>query len=377
MNAIRTPRFVAAAAVASLFLSSSLAGCSGSSSALSPSQTIPAAPATQQSATRTADAWRSSLVRSGLPSAGCFKASYPSMKWERIACDTPPHLLYPVPRGTRRAHATNIGDGNDYTANTTTAMSTAIGSFPKVTGVTSVKSTPNPSFGNDCECGSNSYTLQLNSSFFSTAACGTASNCAGWEQFVYENPTGSSKGSLFIQDWLIPANLTGSVKCPRGKGWEAADGGCVQNSPYSVSIANQSIANLSKLSETGTAASSGDSVYLTVGTTVYGMKNVQSDGITDLAANWKGAEFNVVGNAGGSVAVFNAGSTIEVGLQTDTGNTTAPSCVADSGTTGESANLSFVAAPTSPAEQQYPSILFTESNVSGGGTASCDAIPAI
>jgi hypothetical protein len=377
VNGLRTPKFAAVVAVAAFLISGSLAGCSGASSGMSSPQALPAAPAAQQGPERTADAWRSSIEHGGLPGAGCFKASYPSMKWERIACATPPHLLYPVPRGSsRRAHAT-VGDGNDYTANTSTAISSAIGSFPKVTGVTSVKSTPNPAFGNDCECGNNSYTLQLNSSFFSSAACNGESNCDGWEQFVYENPTGSSKGSLFIQDWLIPANLTGSIKCPRGKGWESADGGCVQNSASSVSIPNQSIANLAKLVETGDAASSGDSVFLAVGTTVYGLKNIQSDGITDLAANWKGAEFNVVGNAGGSIAEFNSGSTIEVGLQTDTGNTTAPTCKADSGTTGESSNLSFVAAPSGPAEQTYPSILFTESNVSGGGTASCDAIPAI
>lgn len=379
MNFFRVPKVAyAAAAVAALLVPGAFAGCSGTSSALSPSQSLPETSMTQPAGTGTADAaWRRSVMHVPLPSAGCFKATYPSTTWERIACSKPPHLLYPVPRNASRAHATNIGDGNDYTANTSSVMSEAIGSFPTVTGVTSVKSTPNPSFGNDCECGANSYTLQLNSSFFSTAACGSTSNCAGWEQFVYENPTGSSKGSLFIQDWLIPANLSGSIKCPKGKGWESADGGCVQNSPSSVSIPNQNITGLSKLTETGEAASSGDSVYLAVGSTVYGMKNVQSDGITDLAANWKGAEFNVVGNAGGSVADFNSGSTISVNLQTDTGSTTAPTCKADSGTTGESANLSFVAAPSSPTKLTYPSIEFTESNASGGGTASCDAIAAI
>jgi hypothetical protein len=271
---------------------------------------------------------------------------------------------------------TDVGDGNDYTANTSSVMSEAVGSFPSVTGVTSVTSTPNPSFGDSCECGKNSYTLQLNSSFFSSAACKGESNCDGWEQFVYENPTGSSKGSLFIQDWLIPANLTGSIKCPKGGGWESADGGCVQNSPNSVSIPNVAIANLGELTETGEASSSGDSIYLAVGSTVYGMKNVQSGAITDLYANWKGAEFNVVGNAGGSIAEFNSGSSITVSLQTDTGNTAAPACTGDSGTTGESSNLSFVAAPSNPTKLTYPSILFKESNVSGGGTASCDAVAA-
>jgi hypothetical protein len=361
-------------AFAGVLLAGALAGCSGATSALSPSPAIPSAPAAQQI---TYTAWSNSLLRVALPSAGCFKASYPSMEWSRVGCSTPPRLLYPLPITGRRAH-TNVGDGNDYTIQTGShIMSSAIGSFPTVTGVTSVKSTPNPAFGDDCECGADSYTLQLNSSFFSSAACNGESNCAAWEQFVYENPPGSSEGQLFIQDWLIPANLSGSIKCPRGKGWESADGGCVQNSPYAVNIPNQSVTNLGKLVETGDAASSGDSVYLAVGTTVYGMKNVQSGAITDLYANWKGAEFNIVGNAGGSIAEFNSGSTITVGLEGDDAVTTAPTCEADSGTTGESSNLSFVSAPTNPAEETYPSILFTESNASGGGSASCDALAAL
>jgi hypothetical protein len=322
------------------------------------------------------NAWVHSLTRTPLPGAGCYKASFPSMAWSRIACSTPPHLLYPVPRGHHHGIQPNtVGDGNDYTANTApNVMSSAIGSFPAVTGVTSVKSVENPAFGAGGDNGTNSYTLQLNSSFFSTAACNGESNCAGWEQFVYENPPGTSKASLFIQDWLIPANLSGSIKCPKSKGWESADGGCVQNSASSVSIPNQSITKLGSMVETGDAASSGDSVYLAVGSTMYGMK-VQSDSITDLAANWTGAEFNVIGNAGGDVADFNSGSSITVRLETNTGKTTAPSCPANSGTTGESNNLNFGAAPSNPTELSYPSIEFTMSS-SASGTASCDAIPA-
>ncbi len=313
----------------------------------------------------------------GLPGTGCFKADYPASRWARVACAKPPNLLYPLPRHARRAH-TNVGDGNDYTVQTgAQKISEAVGSFPAVTGVTKVKSTPNPAFGNSCNCGPNAYTLQLNSSFFSTAACNGESNCAGWEQFVFENPPGASQGELFIQDWLIPANLSGSISCPKHKGWTAADGGCVQNSKYAVLIPNKKITALGGMVETGMAASTGDSVYLSVGGTQYGMKNVQGDGITDLSTNWTGAEFNVVGNAGGSVAIFNKGSTITANLQADDGVTTAPTCEGNSGTTGESANLRFVAAPAGPASQTYPSIEFTESNASGGGSASCDAIVAI
>jgi hypothetical protein len=262
-----------------------------------------------------------------------------------------------------------VGDGLDFTADTNpNLISTAVGAFPKVKGVTSVHSE-----GCCGEQGLNSYTLQLNSYFFQTAACGTIQNCAGWEQFVFENPPGSSEAALFIQDWLVPTEGSSLSGCPPGKGWEYVGFGCVQNSPSAVYIPNVSITDLNQLIETGTAASKGDSVYLSVGGTEYGMKNVQSDGITDLAAHWEGAEFNVIGNAGGDVANFNSGSKITVSLQADDGVTTKPTCPADTGTTGESNNLYFEKAPKKPAKLQYPSIEFTMSSQSGG-KASCDAV---
>lgn len=360
-------------AVASL----AFANCSGSN-AVTPTHLLPNAPSATQAAVRGPLAeWRVSMQHAGLPAAGCFKAEYPATHWTRIACGKPPNLLYPVPRHARRAH-TNVGNGNDYTVQTGAHKITeAVGSFPAVSGVTKVHSTPNPAFGFACNCGPNSYTLQLNSSFFSTAACNGEANCAGWSQFVYENPPGTSKGELFIQDWLLPANLSGSIKCPKGAHWQSANGACVQNSPFAVLIPNQKITALGTMVETGQAASTGDSVFLSIGATQYGMKNVQSDGITDLSTNWTGAEFNVVGNAGGSVAVFNSGSTITVNVQADDGVLTAPTCKAKSGTTGESANLKFVAAPAGPPAQTFPSIEFKESNASGLGSASCDAIAAI
>jgi hypothetical protein len=261
-----------------------------------------------------------------------------------------------------------VGNGLDFTADTDpNLISTAIGAFPKVKGVTSVRSV-----GCCGEQGLDSYTLQLNSYFFQTSACGNIQNCVGWEQFVFENPPGSSQASLFIQDWLV--GTAGSLSgCPPGKGWEYVGIGCVQNSPYGVNIPNVSITDLRQLIETGTASSSGDSIYLSVGSTAYGMQDVQSDGITDLAAHWEGAEFNVIGNAGGDVADFNAGSKISVSLQTDTGLRTKPTCPADSGTTGESNNLFFVRAPRKPAKFQYPSIEFTMSSNSNG-EASCDTV---
>lgn len=126
--------------------------------------------------------WHRSLARNPLPGSGCFQATYPSTQWKRIACSTPPHLLYPVPasRIAREALAQNVGNGADFTANTSpNLMSTGVGAFPQVTGVTRVKSVENPLFGCCGDNGVDSYTLQLNSYFFSTTACGNIQNCAG------------------------------------------------------------------------------------------------------------------------------------------------------------------------------------------------------
>jgi hypothetical protein len=358
-NTLSFPRLTSIALFAAV-----LAACS------SPTQSLPSGGALTNSAGKAGgsfDSWHRALTQNRLPSAGCFEATYPSIAWTRIACSTPPRIWFPVPPSRRQIRPQNVGDGLDFTADTSPKLiSTAIGAFPNVKGVTSVQS-------EGC-CGIqglNSYSLQLNSYFFTTSACGNIPNCAGWEQFVYSNPP-SSDGELFIQDWLVATE--GSLSgCPPSEGWEYVGIGCVQNSPYGVTIPNVSITDLGKVIETGAAASSGDSIYLSVGKKEYGMQNVQGDGITDLSQHWEGAEFNVIGNAGGDIADFNSGSKITVSLQTDIGAKKKPTCPADSGTTGESNNLSFVAAPKKPAKLQYPSIEFSMSSKTGG-TASCDTV---
>ncbi|MFY9663091.1 MAG: hypothetical protein WAL67_07230 [Candidatus Cybelea sp.] len=363
---------------ASAILFGALTACSSSPQSFTPAG-VAANPATNESFSQgsATELWRRALARNPLPGAGCFQTSYPSSEWKRVACSTPPHLLYPLPKSrlAEQALAQNVGDGADFTADTKPhRISTSIGEFPRVTGVKRVESVTNPIFGCCGLNGPNSYSLQLNSYFFSTAACGNIQRCVGWEQFIFENPPGASKGALFIQDWLIPTGSRGLGGCPIGKGWEYADGGCVRNSPFGVNIPNVSITKLGKLTEIGKASSSGDSIYLSVGDTEYGMKNIQGDGITDLSAHWDGAEFNVIGNGGGDIAVFNKGSTITVSLETKTGLRTAPACPAKSGTTGESNNLKFIAAPAKPPAAPYPSIAFTMTNADRGGKPSCDEV---
>jgi hypothetical protein len=189
---------------------------------------------------------------------------------------------------------------------------------------------------------------------------------------VYENPPGTGSGALFIQDWLVPTTESGFSSCP-GQGWQNTGFGCVQNSPGGVYIPNVNVTDLADVIETGEAASSGDSVYMSVGTTEYGMKNVQSDGITDLSQHWQGSEFNIIGNAGGDVANFNAGAKIEVNIQGDSGVNAKPTCPANSGTTGETNNLFFTKAPEKHPKVQFPSVYF-EMASKAGKTASCVAV---
>ena len=316
------------------------------------------------------DSWRFALTQNELPGAGCFKAVYPSTQWHRIDCSAPPHHWYPVPPSLRKGMPPVVGRGLDFTADTEpNLISKAIGAFPQVKGVQRVRS-----IGCCGVQGLNSYTLQLNSDFFPTNACGSIAYCGGWEQFVFENPPRAMKGFLFIEDWLVPMPIgRGSLSgCPPSAGWEYVGIGCVQNS-QAVRIPNVPIKDLSRLIETGKAALSGDSIYLSVGDTEYGMRRIQSDGIVDLAAHWDGAEFNVVGDAGGDVAKFNAGSKITVSLQTDTGLKKKPTCLPNTGTTGETNNLYFVKAPEDPPRLRYPSIEFTMTT-RNSGNASCDAV---
>ncbi len=329
-------------------------------------------------------AWRRAAIQTALPGTGCYQATYPSYAWTAVACSRPPNILYPLRHSAlvraEAASGQNVGNGADFTADVKPrTMSESIGSFPVVTGVTSVKSVPNPIFppgGGDN--GVNSYTLQLNSYFFASTSCGTIKNCLAWEQFVFENPPGTAGGFLFIQDWLVPTVAGGLSGCPPNKGWTFVDGGCVQNSPLALQFTSSiSIKNLSRLEVTGFAGTTSDSIFLSLGSTVFRANNIQSDAITHLRGHWSGSEFNVIGNGGGDILDFNAGSTVEVRLEAATGVITAPTCPVNTGTTGESNNLNFVHAPASPTKLALPSILFTMSNRTGLGTRSCDAVAAI
>jgi hypothetical protein len=305
-------------------------------------------------------AWHGDMVKLRTPARGCFTAAFPRVAWRKVACVAPPEQPY-GPAFGHRPFA--VGNGNDFSAEVaaTTTMSAAEGSFESISGVTSETG---PVGGG--AAAADSYSLQLNTSFFTTPACAPSPNlaCKGWEQFIYS----SNNQAIFIQYWLIRYNTT----CPAG--WASfsfpgsSDIYCFRNGAGAATVAKQPITNLANLKLAAAANAAGnDTVKMFVGATSAIASNAGS--MLSLGSAWKGAEFIIVGDCCGSQASFNAGSTISVRTTVHNGTKLAPTCV-KSGFTGETNNLDLVGTPavgTGPS----PAIVSKQSNVPGGTMASC------
>ncbi|WP_199100641.1 hypothetical protein [Dyella sp. ASV21] len=300
--------------------------------------------------------WRHDIARTPTPSEGCFQANYPSTVWHQTACKEAIPRVAPVPRWRKLGAAQNAGNGNDYTLQSSSLITQTVGTFPVVTGVTSETGVGVASYGGGGILGANEYSLQINSSFDSTtSACKGHSGCTVWQQFVYA-PDYSVQGeaAVFMQYWLIGY---GGTRCPSGFGSDGA-GDCYKNSA-AATAPDVPATQLGNVKLTGTVSSGGnDTVVFTNGTTAYSSSG--KDSVLYLAQVWNVSEFNVVGNAGGSEAQFNSGSSITVNVAVNNGSTAAPSCVANSGSTGESNNLNLGSCTASGGST--PSIRFTESN---------------
>jgi hypothetical protein len=302
------------------------------------------------------EAWRGDIAQIATPSEGCFHASYPSIVWQQIACSSVPARAMPLPHYYLFGAQETAGNGNDYTIQTGSHLITsAVGTFPTVK-VTSEKGVGVAAYGDGGILGANEYSVQLNTQFTSTtAACKSHSGCTVWQQWVYATDyQEQGKGAIFMQDWLIGY---GGTTCPSGFGSDG-EGDCYKNSNAALPP-DISPTALASLKLTATAASGGnDTAVVTYDGEAYSTS--QKDSTLDIAKVWNTGEFNVVGNAGGSEADFNTGASIKVNLAVSDGSTSAPSCVADSGTTGESNNLNL--SSCTAAGGSNPSISFTESN---------------
>jgi hypothetical protein len=298
--------------------------------------------------------WRDTMLRLATPHEGCFKASYPDTVWHATTCWTISQHDHPLARTLSGKQPETVGNGNDYTLSAPDLISSATGSFPAVSGVTTETGTGVLGYDDAGILGANEYSLQLNTGSTShTAACGSVSGCTVWQQFVYA-PDYETKGSaaVFIQYWLLAYGST----CPSG--WTTdGDSDCYKNSGY-VAAPDVVITSLASLKLAGTAKSGGnDTETFTDGTTAYNV--TASDSVLDIASVWKQAEFNVFGNGGGSQAVFNTKSSVTAKLAATYGSTTAPTCVTGSGTTAETNNL--ILQSCTAAGGTAPDIQFVES----------------
>jgi hypothetical protein len=242
-----------------------------------------------------------------------------------------------------------VGNGNDFSAEVSGTTSWAEGSFPKVTNVTS-----------ETDGSVNNYALQLNTNMFSGASlCSGASspaNCQGWQQFIY------APGTAFMQYWLI--NYVNA--CPSG--WMTYGPDCFKNS-NGVSVPSEPVTNLANLTLIGQAGSS-DTVFMSTGTgTLYA---VSAGTVVNLNSHWQSAEFNVVGNANASEAVFNSGASIVVQTLTNSvvPTNSAPTCQS-AGFTAETNNLNLTPGSCCPVGGTSPGIQFMESNATGATAQSC------
>jgi len=282
-------------------------------------------------------AWRDTIARTPVPQEGCFTAAYPTLAWQQVACRAAPSRPY-VPRNGRAGFT--VGDGNDYSAVVAGLISTTVGTFPTITGLKKEKGAGV----------ANAYSLQINSQFFASPTCSGAANpskCLGWEQFVY-----STTGAAFMQYWLIDYNTT----CPSG-GWMRYSSDCYRNSA-AVGVPAEPIKQLGSLKLSGTAVANGtDTLVFTTAVKAY--STTGKDSVVDLAAFWNASEWNVIGDGGGSEAVFNKGTSITVNIALTDGLTTAPTCKGNDGTTGETNNLNLGAC--TPSAGATPSVQFVES----------------
>jgi Ig-like domain CHU_C associated len=301
--------------------------------------------------------WRRRMAQTPRPKKGCFVSTYPQTTWQEVRCVAPPQRPL-LPRKGKGVQPATVGEGVDYSSQTTANTLTAEGSFDSVSGVTS-------EIGGGA---ANAYSLQLNTNFFATTTCsGAQIGCQGWEQYDLINGGTLGQATAFIQYWLINY---GSL-CPNGWiSFNAVD--CWRNSHFGVGLPTQSIATLEEQALTGVAASGSadDSLALSIGSQLY---SVTGDNVfPDLGQHWNATEFNVFGPGNASEAVFNTGSTIVVRTAVDSGTTAAPSCARE-GFTAETNNLTLVGTPVPESEAQWPSIVFTESNAGNPSTASCSA----
>jgi hypothetical protein len=298
--------------------------------------------------------WRTYMEQNATAEEGCFHASYPSTVAEKVAC-TADHRtdIHPVHRKPSDTGPETVGNGDDYVAEATGLLTWAEGEFD-TSDVKSVQSVGVPIFGDGGILGNNEYSVQLNTNMMgTTSACKGHSGCTVWQQFVYATDyVGAGKAGVFMQYWLINYDAS----CPSG--WSTFYPDCFKNSLIEQAP-DFSVTELGDMQLAASAAPGGkDKVEFYNGNDYWWV--TEPDSILDISSVWNEVEFNILGDAGGSEAVFNKGASISPFIFLQDGSESAPRCIANDGTTGETNNLNLDGCWTY--SWILPYMVFTESN---------------
>src|SRR6185503_8017188 len=108
--------------------------------------------------------WKRAMEQLPAPAKGCFASAFPRVEWKAVPCVTAPKRPYPPAIGRRPQ---TVGGSNDFAAEVTGIISSAVGSFDTVSGVTSETGQENGSGPQVA----NTYSLQLNTKPFTTSVC--------------------------------------------------------------------------------------------------------------------------------------------------------------------------------------------------------------
>jgi hypothetical protein len=257
-----------------------------------------------------------------------------------------------------------LGGGNDVSALVTGSLTSATGSLLQGTDV-GQESDPD---------GQNTYSLQLNTNTFNSAAlCAGQAGCVGWQQFIRDNP-----GDVFIQYWLINHGKPCPAK-PAGflNDWQFFDNtnapqlapGCFidgKHTPLPVGV-ELHLSDLGGMRVTGNTSPSEQSVIFQALNFVIASKD--NGDLLAIGNQWNQAEFNIFGRSDGHKATFSPASIIVVQIAVNNGTANAP-FPSSSGFTAETNNLDLIS-PTCRIGGPAPAIVFTEAFFVLGATSTC------
>lgn len=312
--------------------------------------------------------WNEEMARSRLPKAGCFNASYPETEWKEVPCGAPsPYHNQPKPPNA-------VGNTTDFSAVSSGLITSAVGSFLRVSAPISVTGVP----AGGATAALDVFMLQINTQFFANApACNGVAGCKGWEQFLFSQtqcgPPGPGQQSVvpgttacvFIEYWLLGFGAICPAAQPvPGLNW-TSDGSnnCFFNGNSSY-VPPQTAASLAELTF---SASAGVQDQVTLTTSNGNISAVGQDSVLSLNRFWNTAEFNVFGDCCKTETFFSNPTSLILKTSIVDGTTNAPAC-GTSSFTAEQNNLTL--APTaSPVCCPYggtsQAVEFMESNEDG------------